>query len=94
MEHTPSGGRITIDFSETSLFTAIRISDNGEGIHKHDLPNIFKRFYKGKNAHHDSIGIGLAMSRSIIESQNGTIDAASERGKGTTFTVKFYKSVV
>jgi len=94
MEHTPPGGRITITFSETSLYTNITISDNGDGIHKQDLPNIFKRFYKGKNAHKDSIGIGLAMSKSIIESQNGTIDVASERGKGTAFTVKFYKGVV
>lgn len=94
MEHTPPGGRIAIDFDETSLFTVIRISDNGEGIDKHDLPHIFKRFYKGKNSSSDSIGIGLAMSKSIIESQNGTIDAASEKGKGTVFTVKFNKGVV
>ncbi|HPU21790.1 MAG TPA: HAMP domain-containing sensor histidine kinase [Thermoclostridium caenicola] len=94
MEHTPAGGRITIAFSENSLYTDITISDNGEGIHKQDLPHIFKRFYKGKNAHQDSIGIGLAMSRSIIENQNGTIEVSSEKGKGTTFTVKFYKGVV
>ena len=94
MEHTPAGGRIAIVFSENSLYTAITISDNGEGIHKQDLPHIFKRFYKGKNAHQDSIGIGLAMSRSIIENQNGTIEVSSEKGKGTTFTVKFYKGVV
>lgn len=94
MEHTPEGGRISIEYEETSLFTMIRISDNGEGIHKSDLPHIFRRFYKGKNAGRDSVGIGLAMAKSIIENQNGTIEAASEAGKGTVFTVKFQKHVI
>ena len=93
MEHTPEGGKITISYNETSIYTMITISDNGEGIHKADLPYIFNRFYKGKNAHDSSIGIGLAMSKSIIESQGGSIDVSSS-DKGSRFTVKFYKSVV
>jgi signal transduction histidine kinase len=93
MEHTPEGGKITISFNETSIYTMITISDNGEGIHKEDLPYIFNRFYKGKNAHDNSIGIGLAMSKSIIESQGGSINASSS-AEGTQFTIKFYKSVV
>jgi len=93
MEHTPEGGKITIDYNETSIYTMIKISDNGEGIHKEDLPYIFNRFYKGKNAHNNGIGIGLAMSKSIIEGQGGTIEVSSS-DKGTQFTIKFYKSVV
>ena len=50
VEHTPEGGAIVITFSENALFTEIVIADNGKGIPKEDLPYIFKRFYKGKNA--------------------------------------------
>jgi signal transduction histidine kinase len=93
-EHTPRGGRITVSFSETPLYTLIRIADNGEGIDDEDLPRIFNRFYKGKNAHNDSIGIGLAMSKSIIEKQNGVIEVKSRNGEGTEFTLKLYKGIV
>lgn len=94
IEHTPDGGKISISHSETSIYTMIEIWDNGAGIHKEDLPYIFNRFYKGKNAHNDSIGIGLAMAKSIIEKQNGVIEVSSKLGQGTKFTIKFYKSVV
>ncbi|NLM73968.1 MAG: HAMP domain-containing histidine kinase [Clostridiaceae bacterium] len=94
IEHTPQGGRIGIEYCETSLYTIIRIYDNGEGIHRDDLPYIFNRFYKGKNSSKESIGIGLAMSKSIIESQGGTIEAESHKGKGTQFILKFHKGVV
>lgn len=94
MEHTPDGGTIKITYSETPIFTMIEISDNGEGIHKEDLPYIFNRFYKGKNAHPDSIGIGLAMSKSIIENQGGSIDVSSKKNQGTQFTIRFHKGVL
>jgi signal transduction histidine kinase len=70
------------------------ISDNGSGIAKEDLPYVFKRFYKGKNAGEESIGIGLAMAKSIIENQNGDISASSQPSQGTRFMIKFYKQVV
>ncbi|HZJ58489.1 MAG TPA: HAMP domain-containing sensor histidine kinase, partial [Clostridia bacterium] len=94
MEHTPKGGEIGISFTGTSLYTMIAIKDDGPGISKKDLPHIFKRFYKGDNAHEDSIGIGLAMSKSILESQGATIEVASDKGKGTRFTIKFYKGIL
>ncbi|MEK3675008.1 sensor histidine kinase [Paenibacillus sp. FSL R10-2771] len=94
VEHTPEGGAITITFSDNVLFTEIVIADNGEGIPKEDLPYIFKRFYKGKNANEGSIGIGLAMAHSIIASQNGVIDVTSDSGRGTEFRIKFYKHVI
>jgi signal transduction histidine kinase len=65
--------------------------DNGSGIVKEDLPYIFTRFYRGKNASPDSVGIGLAMAYRIITSQNGDILVHSEIGKGTTFAVRLYK---
>ena len=94
VEHTPEGGEISIDFSENPLYTEIIISDNGKGIPREDLPYIFKRFYKGKTASEDSVGIGLAMAHSIVSSQQGDIEVKSESGVGTTFSIKFYKQVI
>lgn len=94
VEHTPEGGTIAITFSENALFTEIVIADNGKGIPKEDLPYIFKRFYKGKNASEGSIGIGLAMAHSIVASQNGVIDVTSDSEKGTRFRIKLYKHVI
>ena len=94
VEHTPEGGAITIMFSDNALFTEIVIADNGNGIPKEDLPYIFRRFYKGKNASEGSIGIGLAMAHSIIASQNGVIDVTSDSETGTQFRIKLYKQVI
>jgi len=94
VEHTGEGGTISLSYSENPLYTEIIISDNGNGIPKEDLPYIFKRFYRGKNAGDDSVGIGLAMAYSIITSQNGDIEVTSKQGTGTEFTIKFYKQVV
>lgn len=94
VEHTPEKGTITIHFSENALFTEIIISDNGKGISKEELPYIFKRFYKGKNASDESVGIGLAMAYSFITSQQGDIEVTSAVGVGTTFHIKFYKQVI
>ncbi|HOJ10655.1 MAG TPA: HAMP domain-containing sensor histidine kinase [Clostridiales bacterium] len=94
IEHTHCGGIIGINYDQTPIYTIIKISDNGVGIHKDDLPNIFKRFFKGKNAHSDSIGIGLAMSKSILQKQGGIIEVASEKDKGTQFVIKIYKNIV
>jgi len=93
-EHTSEGGTIAITYEENALFTEIVIADNGKGIAKEDLPYIFKRFYRGKQASEGSIGIGLAMAHSIITSQNGTIEVKSRVGEGTTFTIKFYKGII
>ncbi|TYS90051.1 sensor histidine kinase KdpD [Rossellomorea aquimaris] len=91
VEHTGEGGVISISFSENPLYTEITIADNGHGIPKEDLPYIFRRFYKGKNASDDSVGIGLAMAYSIITSQQGDLEVRSEKGNGTVFSIKFYK---
>ena len=73
MEHTPAGGEIHVYIVENSLYTEVVIVDNGKGIDAEDLPNIFKRFYRGKNASSESVGIGLAMARSIVVQQNRDI---------------------
>ncbi|UYZ37167.1 HAMP domain-containing histidine kinase [Clostridium beijerinckii] len=94
IEHTGEDGRISIFFDENPLFTEIKISDNGSGIEKEDLPYIFKRFYKGQNAGEDSVGIGLAMAKTIVTSQNGDINVSSRKNEGTCFIIKFYKITV
>ncbi len=94
MEHTPVGGEIRVHIVENPLYTEAVIVDNGEGIDSEDLPNIFKRFYRGKNASSESVGIGLAMARSIVLQQNGDITVKSEKGKGTSFRIRFYKKVI
>lgn len=90
IEHLAEGGKISISFEENPLYTEIVIRDNGQGISKEDLPYIFKRFYRGKNANENSVGIGLAIAHQIITKQNGAIDVTSQAGIGTTFHVKLY----
>ena len=91
IEHTKEGGNLDISYEENPIYSEIVIKDNGEGIDKDDIPNIFKRFYKGKNSKSDSVGIGLAMAKSIIESQNGDIYVKSEKNMGTEFHITFHK---
>lgn len=94
MEHTPSGGSIVINASENVLFSEITVSDNGSGIDREDLPHIFERFYKGKNSDDKSFGIGLALARTIITAQNGTVKAENKTAGGALFSIRFYKGTV
>ncbi|ENH97248.1 integral membrane sensor signal transduction histidine kinase [Gracilibacillus halophilus YIM-C55.5] len=94
VEHTPEGGDILIYFHENTLYTEIIIQDTGIGISKEDIPYIFKRFYKGKDAGNDSVGIGLAMAYSIVTNQQGDIQVSSQPGKGTQFRMKFFKQMI
>ena len=92
VEHTDTNGKINISYEENPLYCEVVIKDSGEGIDKKDLPHIFKRFYKGKSSKDDSVGIGLAMAKSIIESQNGDIYVKSEKNKGSEFHIIFHKT--
>lgn len=94
MEHTPAGGTITVTAEETPIFTQVSVRDTGPGFHPEDIPHLFERFYRGKDAGSGSIGIGLAMSRAVIAAENGTVAADNPPGGGARFTVKFYKTVV
>jgi signal transduction histidine kinase len=95
IEHTGSGGEIRISLEETPIFSRILIQDNGEGIDKKDIPRIFERFYQGSNAvKTESVGIGLALSKAILEGQGGVISVQSEKGKGTKFTITFLKGII
>ena len=93
-EHMDFHGELRIETEDTKLFRQICISDTGCGIAKNDLPHIFERFYKGKNAGKDSVGIGLALSKTILERQHGDILVKSEEGIGTRFDIRFYKTII
>ncbi len=94
VEHTPVGGTIEVTASETALFTEIIISDSGSGFDPKDIPHLFERFYKGKNAVAESVGIGLALARTVISRQNGTVSACNGKNGGACFNIRFYKSVI
>lgn len=91
IEHNKENGKIYIKYEENTLFTKITIRDEGEGMTKEDLKHIFERFYKGKNSSENSVGIGLALAKNIIEKNNGMISCKSELDKGTEFVIKYMK---
>ncbi len=90
IEHSYENNKVLIESSENNAYVKITIKDFGTGIAKEDINHIFERFYKGKDSDYDSIGIGLALSKSIIEKQNGKISVESGEN-GTTFKIKYFK---
>lgn len=94
IEHMDDGGTLSIEADDTHLYGRITVTDNGCGIPAEDLPHIFERFYKGKNAGKDSVGIGLALSKRILEGERGEITAQSTEGVGTSFIIKLFKTII
>lgn len=92
IEHSNTNSKISINYEENKIYSKIEIKDEGVGIDKEDLPHIFERFYKGKNSSSDSIGIGLALAKSIIEKNNGYISVNSKLNEGSIFTIKYFKN--
>lgn len=93
MEHTPSGGTITVTAEKTALFTCITVEDTGPGFQESDIPHLFERFYKGSNGSQNSYGIGLALARTVVAAQNGTIQAMNG-STGAKFVLKFYHQII
>lgn len=94
IEHMEDGGQLFVSLADTNIFTQLTIKDTGCGIAADDIPHIFERFYKGKNAGKDSVGIGLALSKSILEEEQAEINVESTEGVGTRFIIKFYKTLI
>lgn len=90
MEYALSGESVYCSYEQNPLYVQIRIWDSGEGFAEEDIPHLFERFYRGKNARGDGIGIGLAFSKAIIESQNGIVSAYNLPGGGACFEIRFY----
>lgn len=89
LEHVKENGTITIQTITNPIYLKLEIIDDGEGIKAEEINHIFERFYHG-NKNKDSIGIGLNMSKMIIEKQKGHIEVESKLNKGTKFSIYFY----
>ena len=90
MEATGTGTVVHCSYEKNPLYVQIRIWDKGEGFAKEDLPHLFERFYRGENAKNTGIGIGLSLSKAIIEMQNGIIRAFNLPNGGACFEIRFY----
>lgn len=88
IKYTDKGGAISIRVKPYELYTEIQFLDNGRGIHKEELTDIFKRFYRSPEVENmEGSGIGLYLSNLILEKEKGYITATSEYGKGSCFSV-------
>ena len=90
IEHSKNNSNIIINIKNNNVYSMIEVIDFGEGIAKKDIKHIFERFYKCKNTKTDSIGIGLALAKTIIEEDKGTISVESNKLE-TKFIIKYYK---
>lgn len=91
MESVGENGRIEIDCEDNPLYVGITIHDSGAGFAKEDIPRLFDRFYRGKDADLAGYGIGLALCKMIITGQGGTIVAKNHPKGGAVFAIRFPK---
>ncbi|WP_078414009.1 two-component system histidine kinase PnpS [Priestia abyssalis] len=92
--YTPAGGSIRISTKEESDRVKISVEDTGIGISKEEIPRIFERFYRvdrARSRNSGGTGLGLAIVKHLVEAHRGKIEVASQVGKGTIFTVTFFK---
>lgn len=90
MEAAWAGTTVHCSYEENPLYTQIRIWDEGQGFAKEDIPRLFERFYRGRQAKDTGIGIGLSIAKAIIEMQNGIIRAYNIPENGACFEIRFY----
>ncbi|HHQ5492443.1 TPA: sensor histidine kinase [Clostridioides difficile] len=90
LDHTEKGGIIRIGWRTFTSIVQITVKDNGSGIHPEDLHHIFKRFYRSRfSKDTQGIGLGLSLTKAIVEAHNGTIEVDSTLGAGSSFTINF-----
>lgn len=88
IKYSPAGTEVIINVIPYEMFLCIEIKDSGIGIEADEIPKIFGRFYRGKNVRNkDGVGIGLYLSRQIIEAQGGYIKVSSQVSSGTRFLI-------
>jgi len=90
-EFSCPGGFVTVSIAAAAHAAAISIRDTGPGIPPEEIPSLFERFHRGSAARREGtpgVGLGLAISRAIVEGHGGTIDVASVVGAGTCFVVR------
>lgn len=91
MESAGDKGKIEIACEDTALFTKIRIHDSGAGFKENELSRLFERFYRGNNSRAAGYGIGLALCKTIISRQGGTVNAENHPQGGALFIICFPK---
>ena len=97
IKYTESGGGVKVSLQEEKDLIKIVIEDSGIGIGEDEIFKVFKRFYRGRDINvqrQEGSGLGLYLSRRIIEEEGGTIGLNSEVGKGSIFTITFYKGLL
>ena len=90
IKYSPDGGNVTVSLEQTNTQVLLRITDEGMGIPKKDIPKIFDRFYrvdKARSRNQGGSGLGLAIVRDIVKMHDGFVWAKSDGETGTTFTV-------
>lgn len=90
MEHAPDKTAVHCAYEKNPLYVQIRIWDEGQGFAKEDIPHIFERFYRGKNARDGGIGIGIPLAKAMIEMQNGMVSAINLPSGGACFEIRIY----
>lgn len=88
LRHTPDGGMVTVNGLRKGGRVIVEVIDTGTGIDKEDLPHVFERFYRGeksRNRDTGGAGLGLAISKGIIEAHGGQISAESRLAQGARF---------
>ena len=91
LDYTPAGGEVCVSLSRSGAWAELRVSDTGIGIPPEELPQVFDRFFRGREARAmrpQGSGLGLAIVRHVAEVHGGEVRAESEPGRGTTFTVR------
>ena len=89
LKHTPPQGRVTVILTPKGETVQIQVSDTGCGITPNDLPHIFDRYYQGRNQHQTGdtgAGLGLAITKRILELHGSAIEVQSVVGQRTTFS--------
>ncbi|MCC2684698.1 MAG: two-component system sensor histidine kinase [Paenibacillaceae bacterium] len=90
IKYTPDGGKVKLGVDWNTDHTILYCMDNGSGISEKDLPYIFNRLYradKSRSRFSGGVGLGLCIAKALVEAHNGTIEATSQMGVGSTFTV-------
>jgi signal transduction histidine kinase len=91
IKFSPPGGKVTIHLEGNEAGAVLAVEDTGIGISSDKLPRVFDRFYQvdgSATRKYGGMGLGLAICREIVEAHGGIIEAQSEVGKGSVFTVK------
>jgi len=90
LKYTPEGGKVEVRVTGGDVFSQIIVKDSGEGIKKEDLLFIFERFYRAdrsRSRQTGGLGLGLTITKAIVESHQGKIEVESAPGQGSAFTV-------